>query len=85
MHLGITAASGTLVSSSRFIRLLVPVAIALAGIGFGSVSHAADIYHTADDGAGFSGFNDSFWSVPGTPSAGNNYFVVNFTIRSARR
>ena len=38
MHLMITAASGILVSSSRFIRLFVSVAIVLAGISISSIS-----------------------------------------------
>jgi len=80
MHLRISAA--TLVSSLRFIRRFAPVAMAVAAISCGSMSRAADFYHAADDGAGFSGFGNTNWLPSGAPVAGNNYFVVNFTLRT---
>ena len=82
MHLGISAACGTLISSIRFNRFFTSVAIAVAAISFGSVSRAVDVYHAADDGAGFSGFGNTNWLPSGAPVAGNNYFVVNFTLRT---
>ncbi len=82
MHLGISAACGTLISSIRFNRFFTSVAMAVAAISFGSVSRAVDVYHAADDGAGFSGFGNTNWLPSGAPVAGNNYFVVNFTLRT---
>ena len=83
MHLEITAAGGTFASLSRFIRPQVMAITALASLCFICFARAGSVYHNADDGAGFSGFAANTNWTPGTvPGPGNDFFVVNFTLRS---
>jgi fibronectin-binding autotransporter adhesin len=83
MHLGITVASGKFASLSLVIRFRLMAITALAGLCFISFARAGSVYHNADDGVGFAGFAaDTNWTPGGVPTAGNDYFVVNFTLRT---